>query len=155
MGDIITNESIWGTDFAARERKLAIARVPAMRRPKERDLAAGLPARGVFGCDVSAMDSRSVKRSLRGTGGFRVWWWRVASHVLGTAHNGSMEHVMYDYVPRRIDRSTVEPQLHSITIVRCVGDRFRSRLLCGQGDGGRRRGNHFALSSCQVLQFNK
>lgn len=97
MGDIITNQSIWDTDFAARERKLAIARVPAMRRPKERDLAAGLPARGVFGCDVSSMDSRSVKRSLRGTGGFRVWWWRVASHVLGTAHNGSMEHVMYDY----------------------------------------------------------
>ncbi|MCU6502300.1 hypothetical protein LPN04_31345 [Rugamonas sp. A1-17] len=97
MGHNITNESIWGTDFAARERRLAIAKVPAMRRRKDEYLAAGLPARGVWGRDVSAMDARSVKRSLRGSGGLRVWWWRIASHVLGKVHSGSMEHVMYDY----------------------------------------------------------
>jgi len=93
----ITNQTVWGMDFAASERRKAIASVPAMRKHKDRYLAPGLPARGVWGNDVSAMDYRSVKRSLRGFGGARTLWWKLASSALAAFHKGSMEHTMYRF----------------------------------------------------------
>jgi hypothetical protein len=97
MVEHITNQTVWGMDFAARERRQAIASVPVMRPRKERDLAPGLSARGVWGNDVSGMDSRSVKRSLRGFGGARTMWWKAASFALAALDTGSMEHTMYRF----------------------------------------------------------
>ena len=93
----ITNQTIWGTDFAAAERRAAIARIPRMKVRKERELAPGVRASGLIGSDVSAMDPRSVKAYLAGRGDLRSWWWNVCSAVLGFAKKQSLEQSMYDF----------------------------------------------------------
>ena len=93
----ITNQTIWGMDFAAQERRQAIAKIPKMRVGKDRNIAPGLSSSQAWGNDVSGMDSRSVKRSLRGFGGARVLWWKIASRVLLAFNRGSMEHAMYQF----------------------------------------------------------
>lgn len=92
----LNNQSIWTTDFAASERRKAISKIPS-RVPKARTLPTGIPAAGVWMTDVSAMDSRSVKRSLQGGFSMRATWWNLASAVLMRLHRGSMEHAMYDF----------------------------------------------------------
>lgn len=93
----ITNDTIWNTDFAGDQRRAALRRVPVMKQRKERDLASGLSARGVWGQDVSAMDRRSVKAALAGRGDLRVFWWNACSAVLGKFYKGSLEHAMYAF----------------------------------------------------------
>lgn len=97
MTEQITNTSLWQMDFAAKERRHAIAGVPASRSPKVAYIAPGMPARGLIGSDVSIMDARSVKQSLRGRGGARVIWWRVVSTILVTVNGGSLEVAMYQF----------------------------------------------------------
>jgi hypothetical protein len=93
----ITNDTIWTTDFAGDQRRAALRSIPAMIRQKDRNLAPGLSACGVWGRDVSAMDSRSVKASLAGRGDLRVFWWNVCSAVLRVFNQGSMERAMYSF----------------------------------------------------------
>lgn len=93
----LNNQSIWTTDFASGARRKAISKIPSMRVPKARTLPTGIPAAGVWMTDVSAMDSRSVKRSLQGGFSMRATWWSLASAVLMRLHRGSMEHAMYDF----------------------------------------------------------
>lgn len=93
----ITNDTIWTTDFTADQRCAALRSIPAMKAKKERNLAPGLSARGVWGQDVSAMDRRSVKASLAGRGDLRGCWWNVCSAVLRKLYKGSLEHAMYNF----------------------------------------------------------
>ena len=93
----ITNQTIWGTDFAAAERRTAIQRVPRMKMRRDCNLAQGVRARGVIGTDVSSMDARSVKAYLAGRGDLRSWWWNVFSSVIGFVKQQSLEHTMADF----------------------------------------------------------
>lgn len=93
----ITNDTIWNTDFAGDQRRAALRRVPNVKVHKERNIAPGLSARGVWGRDVSAIDRRSVKASLAGRGDLRVFWWNVCSAVLSKFNRSSLEHAMYAF----------------------------------------------------------
>lgn len=107
MQEPITNETIWTIDWARRDRQAFLRSLPRPRKIQDRDLAAGLPARGIWMRDVSAMDRRSVKAQLAGRGDYRTAWWNInaAVHRLLAPH-ASAEAIMFAFHKRH----------HSLTI---------------------------------------
>src|SRR5471030_50078 len=93
----ITNENVWSTDFAATERRTALAKIQREFKPKTaRQRAQGL-GYGVWMTDISGNDKRSVKASLAGRGDMRAAWWNFSSYVLQKVNNYSLEHAMCDF----------------------------------------------------------
>jgi hypothetical protein len=107
--DHITNENLMSTDFAKTEKARFLQSQPRRQRTKAILLAPGLPARGVWMTDVSAMDRRSVKAQLAGRGDFRVAWWQLNCllHRCLTPH-ASLERMMFAFHARH----------HAITLAR-------------------------------------
>jgi hypothetical protein len=94
----LTNTNLMRTDFAAADRQKFLQLPPCRVRSKRTDLAPGLPARGIWMTDVSAMDRRSVKAQLAGRAGWRVtWWaWNCRLHAL-LRPQASLEQTMYAF----------------------------------------------------------
>jgi len=92
----VSNENIMSMDFSAAERQASIRSIPNMKSTKDVELAPGLSARGVFGRDVSAMDSRSVKAQLAGRGDYRAAWWNFCCALHQRfAKDKTLERAMY------------------------------------------------------------
>jgi hypothetical protein len=97
----LTNTNLMRTDFAAADRQKFLQLPPCRVRSKRIDLASGLPARGIWMTDVSAMDRRSVKAQLAGRASWRViWWaWNCRLHAL-LRPQASLEQTMYAFHQR-------------------------------------------------------
>jgi len=93
----ITNENVWSTDFAATERRTALAKIQREFKPKTaRQRAQGL-GYGVWMTDISSNDKRSVKAFLAGRSDMRAAWWNFSSYVLQKVNNYSLEHAMCEF----------------------------------------------------------
>jgi hypothetical protein len=97
----LTNTNLMQTDFAAADRQKFLRLRPRRVRSKRTHLAPGLPARGIWMTDVSAMDRRSVKAQLAGRAGWRVtWWaWNCRLHAF-LRPQASLEQTMYAFHQR-------------------------------------------------------
>ncbi|MBY0242381.1 MAG: hypothetical protein K2X55_24010 [Burkholderiaceae bacterium] len=73
----VTNLNVRQLDWAADERRAALAKIPAMRSQRKSAKIAGMAASGVWMSDLSGADRRSVKAWLAGRGDSRVALWRV------------------------------------------------------------------------------
>jgi hypothetical protein len=94
----ITNQNLMSADFARKKRIAFLKKIPDRKPPKAGYLAPGLPATGLIGTDVSAMDRRSVKAQLAVRGDARVFWWRLncmAHHLLDP--QTTLEQTMYAF----------------------------------------------------------
>jgi len=113
----ITNDTIMSTDFARPQRIAFLNSIAAAKPPKPHLLAPGLPARGVWMIDVSAMDRRSVKAQLAGRADFRVWWWDVSCLVHRLLRpKATLEQTMFSFHRRH----------HALTLARLqVLDEYR------------------------------
>lgn len=75
----MTNETLWGTDFAANEKRAALQRMTNATRNRSTPCT-----QGVGNCwmqDVSASDARSVKAWLNGRGDCRVMIWKMKNFL--------------------------------------------------------------------------
>ena len=90
-----------GQDFNRLERQAALAKIPRAKVDRATTIGRGVPARGLIGTDVSAMDRRSVKAQLGGYGDWRAAWWNLnhAIHKL-VRPQASLPEVMAAYHTR-------------------------------------------------------
>lgn len=97
-----TNTGVFGMDWASSERAAFLRSIPAqIKSAKELELAPGLPARGVLGVDVSAMDRRSVKAQLSGRGDLRSGWWNLNERIHHALRPmATTEEIMYAFHKR-------------------------------------------------------
>lgn len=73
----VNNRNVLQLDWAADERRAALAKIPAMRAQKSNLKIAGVAAGSVWMSDLSGSDRRSVKAWLCGRGDARVALWRA------------------------------------------------------------------------------
>jgi hypothetical protein len=76
---LVSNETVFQTDWAAAERRAAIAAIRPMKAPKRGGAISGAKPTSVWMTDVSAGDRRSVKAWLHGRGDGRVLLWQLKS----------------------------------------------------------------------------
>lgn len=102
----ITNKNLSTIDWAAADRQVFLKGIPKGRRQKDRDIAPGLPTRGAWMTDVSAMDCRSIKAQLAGRGDYRVLLWNISRFMHKVMNPSStLEGAMYAFHKRHHSRT--------------------------------------------------
>jgi len=76
---LVSNETVFQIDWAAAERRAAIAKVRPVKAPERGGSISGSKPASVWMTDVSAGDRRSVKAWLNGHGDGRVLLWQLKS----------------------------------------------------------------------------
>lgn len=108
MKIILTNQTVFSTDWSSADRQTFLRSIPKTRRQPECFIAPGFLARGVWMKDVSFIDRRSVKAQLTGRGDYRVIWWRINQRVHRVLQpHASLEQKMYAFHKRH----------HALTII--------------------------------------
>ena len=81
-----------------KDRQAMLRAIPRVKPSKDKKLAPGLFASGVWNRDISILDRRSVKAYLSGNGDLRVLWWKMfcGLHRM-LAKRSSREWVMHDF----------------------------------------------------------